>query len=207
MSAGPLIVIVDYGVGNVGSVQNMLRKIGARTRVSGAPEDLAAADKLILPGIGHFGQGMRKLADTGLVPPLEEQALGRRKPVLGICLGMQMMTRGSEESETPGLGWVDAFTHRFPELPNLRVPHMGWNRVRPVDGASLFEHGAAEAERFYFVHSYFVQTTNPRHAAAMCQYGADFVASFEVANLFGVQFHPEKSHLFGMALLRRFVAV
>ncbi len=207
MAAGPMIVIVDYGVGNVGSVLNMLRKIGARARISGAAGDIASADKLILPGIGHFGQGMRKLGESGLVAALEDQALARRKPVLGICLGMQMMTRGSEESETPGLGWIDGFTHRFPETPSLRVPHMGWNTVRPANGANLFEHAAPEPERFYFVHSYHVRTADPGHAAAIGQYGIDFVASFEAGNLYGVQFHPEKSHLFGMALLRKFAAL
>ena len=202
-----MIVIVDYGVGNVGSVLSMLRKIGTRTRVSGAAADIEAADKLILPGVGHFGRGMSKLTETGLIPALEEQVLSYAKPVLGICLGMQMMTRGSEESDVPGLGWVDAFTHRFPDAPGLRVPHMGWNVVRPANGASLFQGGAAEPERFYFVHSYFVRASDPRLVAATCTYGPDFVAAFEVKNIFGVQFHPEKSHMFGMALLRKFTAL
>ena len=144
------------------------------------------------------------LAATGLVPALQEQALSRRKPVLGICLGMQMMTRGSDESDTPGLGWIDGYTHRIPEQPGLRVPHMGWSRVRPRPGATLFEPGAAEPERFYFVHSYCVHTADPGHVAASCLYGTEFVASFEHDNLFGVQFHPEKSHVFGMGLLRKF---
>ena len=120
-----MIVIVDYGVGNVGSVLNMLRKIGAKARVSGAVADIEAAEKLILPGVGHFGHGMGKLAETGLIPVLREQVLSRLKPILGICLGMQMMTQGSEESDVPGLGWIDAATVRFPETPGLRVPHMG----------------------------------------------------------------------------------
>lgn len=202
-----MIVIVDYGVGNVGSVHNMLRKIGAKARVSGSAADVSAADKLILPGIGHFGRGMGKLKDTGLIPVLEEHALVRRKPVLGICLGMQMMTRGSQESETPGLGWVDATTQRFAGTPDLRVPHMGWNVVRPRNGSRLFDTQASEPERFYFVHSYYVRTKDPQHVAADCLYGTEFAASFEVGNLYGVQFHPEKSHLFGMALLSRFVAL
>ena len=202
-----MIVIVDYGVGNVGSVLNMLRKIGAKARVSGALGDIEAADKLILPGVGHFGHGMSKLAETGLIPVLEEQVLSRSKPILGICLGMQMMTQGSEESDVPGLGWIDAFTHRFPDATDLRVPHMGWNVVRPSGNAQLFDHDAAEAERFYFVHSYYVRTTNPGHTAANCLYGVDFAAAFEVGNIFGVQFHPEKSHLFGMTLLRKFNAL
>lgn len=185
----------------------MLRKIGARARVSGSPQDIESADKLILPGIGHFGHGMNMLSQTGLVPVLQEQALVRRKPILGICLGMQMMTRGSDESDVPGLGWVDAVTHRFTDTLGLRVPHMGWNTVQAGVNARLFDSKAAEPERFYFVHSYYVQTANPAHGAATCRYGGDFVASFEVGNLFGVQFHPEKSHLFGMALLRKFDAL
>lgn len=202
-----MIVIVNYGVGNVGSILNMLRKIGARARLGSTPEEIRSADKLILPGIGHFGHGMNRLIDTGLVPELEEHALVSRKPLLGICLGMQMMTRGSEESEAPGLGWVGAATHRFPDAPGLRVPHMGWNTVEPGGQARLFDRDGAEPDRFYFVHSYYVRTDDPAHLAAGCQYGLDFAASFEVDNLFGVQFHPEKSHLFGMKLLRRFAAL
>ena len=201
-----MIVIVDYGTGNVGAVANMLRKAGARARISASTADIEAADKLVLPGVGHFDSGMRKLGDTGLVPALTEQVLGRRKPVLGICLGMQMMTRGSEEGSRPGLGWIDAFTHRFPDLASLRVPHMGWNTVQPEQQASLFARGA-DAERFYFVHSYFVKTADPKHVAATCGYGIDFAAAFEADNIFGVQFHPEKSHLFGMGLLKRFIAL
>ena len=199
-----MIVIVNYGVGNVGSVLHMLRMVGARARISGDAAEIAAADKLILPGIGHFGSGMNKLAATGLIPVLEEQVLGGAKPVLGICLGMQMLTRGSEESDVPGLGWVDAFTHRFPESPELRVPHTGWNTVTPTPQAKLFEQEGAEPERFYFVHSYYVRTADPAHAAATCRYGPEFVASFQAGNIFGAQFHPEKSHLFGMSLLRKF---
>ncbi len=202
-----MINIIDYGVGNVGSVLNMLRKVGARARVSGATADIEAADKLILPGVGHFGHGMSKLAESGLIPVLEEQVLSRAKPILGICLGMQMMTRGSEESDIPGLGWVDAFTHRFPEAPGLRVPHMGWDVVHPNTNAHLFDHDAAEAERFYFVHSYYVRAADTAHVAANCLYGVEFAAAFEIDNLFGVQFHPEKSHLFGMGLLRRFATL
>lgn len=202
-----MIVIVDYGVGNVGSVSNMLRKVGARSRVSAAPADIEAADKLILPGVGHFGRGMSKLHETGLVPLLTEQAVERRKPVLGVCLGMQMMTRGSEEGGEAGLGWIAASTHRFPDMEALRVPHMGWNTVQPRGAASLFARAADDAERFYFVHSYYVRTDDPGHVAASCLHGVPFTAAFQVNNIFGVQFHPEKSHLFGMDLFRRFIAL
>lgn len=198
-----MIAIIDYGVGNVGSVLNMLRKIGAKARISGVAAELEAADKLILPGVGHFGLAMRKLQETGLLPVIEKFVASGR-PTLGICLGMQMMTAGSEESDVPGLGWVAADTVRLPNVPGLRVPHMGWNQVQPVPGARLFDATAPEPERFYFVHSYCVHARDPSIVAARCRYGEDFVASFEVGNLMGVQFHPEKSHLFGMGLLRRF---
>jgi glutamine amidotransferase len=201
-----MIVIVDYGVGNVGAVANMLRKAGARVRVSAAVADIEAADKLVLPGVGHFDRGMRKLRETGLVPVLNEQVLARARPVLGICLGMQMMTRASEEGSTPGLGWIDAATHRFPDRPGLRVPHMGWNTVHPANHASLFAH-CAEDERYYFVHSYVVRPADPAHVAATCGHGGDFAAAFQADNLFGVQFHPEKSHLFGLALFKRFISL
>jgi glutamine amidotransferase len=201
-----MIVIVDYGVGNVGAVANMLRKAGARPRISAEPADIEAADKLVLPGVGHFDSGMARLQGTGLVPLLGEQVLARRKPVLGICLGMQMMTHASEEGRTPGLGWVDATTHRFPARAGLRIPHMGWNMVLPGRRASLFAPGGEE-ERFYFVHSYVVRPADPSHVAASCSHGIEFAAAFEVGHIFGVQFHPEKSHLFGMALFKRFIAL
>jgi glutamine amidotransferase len=202
-----MIVIIDYGVGNVGSILNMLRKIGAKARLGSTADDIRAADKLILPGIGHFGHGMSKLLATGLVPVLEEQALEQKKPLLGICLGMQMMTRGSEESDLPGLGWVRAETLRFPDMPDLRVPHMGWNTIEAAPQAKLFDHATNEPDRFYFVHSYYVRTDERALTAAQCRYGLEFAASFEADNLFGVQFHPEKSHLFGMKLLHRFAAL
>jgi glutamine amidotransferase len=142
-----MIVIVDYGVGNVGSVLNMLRKIGAKARISALHEDICNADKLILPGVGNFGRGIIKLQETGLIPLLEAQVLTMRKPILGICLGMQMMTKGSEESDVPGLGWIDATTTRFPETLGLRVPHMGWNTIRPGATGRLFDRDATEAER------------------------------------------------------------
>lgn len=199
-----MIVIVDYGVGNVGSVHNMLRKIGVKSRVSCVKEDIQNAEKLILPGVGHFGHGMNTLKATGLIPLLKEQVFDHEKPLLGICLGMQMLTNGSEESDTPGLGWINAYTHRFPNVPELRIPHMGWNAVRPSHSANLFTQNTNEAERFYFVHSYYVKPAKPDLIAATCEHGIEFAASIQFNNLYGVQFHPEKSHMFGMTMLRRF---
>lgn len=200
-----MITIVDYGMGNVGSVFNMLRKLRAKVQISSNMNEIANADKLILPGVGHFDRGMNSLISSGLSTILSEQVLVNKKPILGICLGMQMMTNGSEEGTQQGLGWVAADTIKFSPDNNLKIPHMGWNQVKSSNGAKLFESAQEEPERFYFVHSYYVRADNPKDVAAYCHYGLDFVASFEVGNIMGVQFHPEKSHLFGMNLFQRFI--
>jgi imidazole glycerol-phosphate synthase subunit HisH len=202
-----MITIVDYGMGNVGSVYNMLRKLRAKVQISNDANEIAKSDKLILPGVGHFDRGIDNLKSSGLDSVISEQVLVNNKPILGICLGMQMMTRGSEEGTKAGLGWVAADTIKFSAINDLKIPHMGWNQVKPTIGAKLFEVNPQELERFYFVHSYFVRADNPQDVAAYCHYGHDFVASFEVGNIMGVQFHPEKSHLFGINLFRRFVAL
>lgn len=202
-----MISIVDYGMGNVGSVFNMLRKLGAKVQITDKPEEIKDSDKLILPGVGHFDRGMSNLRQSGLGDVLNEQVLIHKKPILGICLGMQMMTRGSEEGTVPGLGWVAADTIRFSSQDNLKIPHMGWNQISSTPHARLFESAPEEPERFYFVHSYYVRADNAGDVAAYCHYGHDFVAAFEVGNIMGVQFHPEKSHVFGMNLFRRFVAL
>lgn len=202
-----MITIVDYGMGNVGSVFNMLRKLRAKVQISSDKNQIAKSDKLILPGVGNFDRGMDSLNSSGLATILSEQVLVNKKPILGICLGMQMMTRGSEEGTKPGLGWVSADTVKFSTINNLKVPHMGWNQVKSSIDAKLFESALDEPERFYFVHSYYVRADNSQDVAAYCHYGHDFVASFEVGNIMGVQFHPEKSHLFGMNLFQRFIAI
>lgn len=201
-----LIVIVDYGMGNLGSIRNMLRKIGAPSLVSSDPAEIEKADKLILPGVGSFDAGMRNLADRGLVAPLAEMVAARRTPILGICLGMQLMGKRSEEGVRPGLGWIDAEVIRFhppPAAGRLKVPHMGWNTLEPRKDCLLFR-GAGPELRFYFVHSYHVVCRDPSDVAATTPHGVDFVSAFQRGNLYGVQFHPEKSHRFGMALLRNF---
>lgn len=202
-----MITIVDYGMGNVGSVFNMLRKLRAKVQISNDKSEIANSDKLILPGVGHFDRGMDNLNASDLSSILSEQVLINKKPILGICLGMQMMTRGSEEGLQQGLGWVAADTVKFPQSSTLKVPHMGWNQVKPSTSTKLFEYCPEEAERFYFVHSYYVRVDSTKDVAAYCSYGHDFVAAFEVGNIMGVQFHPEKSHFFGMNLLQRFVAL
>jgi glutamine amidotransferase len=202
-----MIVIVDYGMGNLGSILNMLRKIGAEAKLSSAPADIEQADKLILPGVGSFDSGAKNLHAFGLVPVLSTKVLDKKTPILGICLGMQLFTRKSEEGQLPGLGWIDAETVRFrienrPE--KLKVPHMGWNTVQIKREAGLFDHMFPDP-RFYFVHSYHLVCHNEDDILSTTFYGYEFASSFGNANILGVQFHPEKSHKFGMKLLKNFV--
>lgn len=209
-----MITVVDYHMGNIGSIANMLTKIGAKAKVSSDADVLRNAEKLVLPGVGHFDRGIANLTELGLVPILEELVLERRVPVLGICLGMQLMCSSSEEGERPGLGWIDAKVRRFDEsaFPDIKVPHMGWNRATPKRASSLFPSSqlavgdANEPPRFYFVHSYFVDCSHAEDVTAKTSHGLEFCSAFEHQNILGVQFHPEKSHAFGMALFRNFVS-
>ena len=198
-------VIVDYGVGNLGSIRNMLHRIGIEAAISGSPEDLAAARRLILPGIGSFDDGMRRLEHSGLVTLLRERVLAG-VPTLGICLGAQLLTRGSKEGTLPGLGLFDAEVVRFPAAANgakLTVPFMGWSHVRLARPSRLFT-GLEERPRFYFAHSYYLAAAEP-DVVARNLYGLEYAAVLERDNLLAVQFHPEKSHRYGKQLLRNFV--
>ncbi len=199
------VTIIDYGMGNLGSIANMLRKIGAQATISSDPEEIAKAEKLILPGVGAFDQGMEKLEGLGFREVLDERVLDRRVPILGICLGMQLLTRSSDEGERQGLGWIDAETvrFRFDGEDKLRIPHMGWNLIDPRPGATWLE-GLPEEPRFYFVHTFYVRCRNVEDVAATTHYGFPFTSAVRRDNIFGTQFHPEKSHKFGMALLRNF---
>jgi len=201
-----MISVLDYGAGNAGSVVRMLERAGGNAMRIALPDEVLAAKKLVIPGVGAFNHGMSQLAARELLPALNTVALGTRIPVLGICLGMQLMCRTSEEGGLPGLGWIDAEVRRFPvsETLELRVPHMGWNTLRVVRKNPLIS-SDGEEKRFYFVHSYKVCCNDPADPIALTSYGEDFVAAFQRENLFGVQFHPEKSHRFGMELMRRFV--
>jgi glutamine amidotransferase len=202
-----MIVIVDYRMGNLGSIANILRKVGAEAVVSSDPKIIAGAASLILPGVGAFDEGMKNIVELGLADVLERRALRDRVPTLGICLGMQLMALRSEEGARPGLGWVPAQVKRFrfpPEEKQLKVPHMGWNSVDAVKPTRLFN-GYSGTPRFYFVHSYYVVCDREEDVIATAHYGFEFTAALQHDNLYGVQFHPEKSHLFGMTLLRNFV--
>ncbi len=201
-----MIKVVDYGLGNVRSIVNMFKRIGVPARSAGAPEELADAKGIVLPGVGHFDRGMALLEERGWIPALDRLVREQQVPALGICLGMQLMTRASEEGSRKGLGWIEASTVRF-RFPNLDqppvVPHMGWNLVRARKPHPLLADPALEW-RFYFVHSYHVVCDNPADVLAESSYGIDFCSAFARDNIVGVQFHPEKSHRFGMRLLKSF---
>lgn len=198
------VVIADYGMGNIQSIANMVRKAGGNAQISADPEVLARAGKLILPGVGAFDKGMAALAQTGIKAAIYEAA-NRGAGLLGICLGMQLLMDGSEEGDIPGLGLVPGKVCRFPSGTGLKVPHMGWNRVQPTKNSALFSRQDQDVSRFYFVHSYFASCAEDSDIAAITHYGFDFVSAFSRKNIHGVQFHPEKSHKFGLELFRRFM--
>ena len=203
-----MIGILDYGIGNVGSIQNMLKKAGAQSLIVRTAEELTACGKLILPGVGAFDDGMDRLDASGMRAPLDE-AVRQGKPVLGICLGMQMLGLSSEEGKREGLGYIPFRNIRFrlADQPTLKVPHMGWDVVTLTDEGDPFVRGITEQPRYYFVHSYHAQCEDERDALMMCDYGYPFAAAVRHGNVRGTQFHPEKSHRFGMALLKNFAEV
>ena len=202
-----MVGVIDIGIGNTGSLLNMLDRIGAKAGLLREPKELAAANALILPGVGAFDHGMSRLNSAGLVEPIKRRVLDDRIPLLGICLGMQMLGRGSEEGSLPGLSLLPATTVRldFNGLPErLRLPHMGWNECRPAPGAALIDDKDG-TPRYYFVHTYHVICDTPEFVAGITHYGRDFTAAVQCRNVFGVQFHPEKSHRRGKKLLQRFI--
>lgn len=198
-----MIVIVDYDVGNLASVCNMLQKAGTDAVISRDRGEILAADKLILPGVGHFDHGMKMLQESGLRDTLDRFALEFRRPVLGICLGAQMLGKMSDEGHQPGLGWIDMECRRFQDSKEFRVPHMGWAQIQSKRPSMLFKNAAPDA-RYYFVHSYYMTCANPQNIIATCDYGVKFTCSIKNDNIFGVQFHPEKSLRHGLALMSAF---
>jgi glutamine amidotransferase len=201
-----MITIVDYGMGNLGSIRNMFRRIGVQSTITGEVDEIARAEKILLPGVGHFDAAMRQINERGLRAVLDEKALQERVPTLGICLGMQLLTRGSSEGQLAGLGWIQGEACRFPADRNLKVPHMGWNAVRFSRECAL-TNGLGDDPRFYFVHSYYVTTDRPADSVLTTSYGVTFTAAIEAGNIYGAQFHPEKSHKFGMRLLANFAGL
>ena len=205
-----MIAIIDYGMGNVGSVANMLRKIGHKSVLTRDENTILKASAIIIPGVGAYDAGMKNLRDYNLVAPLNKAALDLRVPVLGICLGMQLLTQGSEEGEPcNGLGWIPTRVGKFDVLgqtdsfgKKLAVPHIGWKTLNQRKPSAILNH-LHEDDRFYFVHSYCAPADTP-YTVATATYGRDFSAILERENILGVQFHPEKSHRYGMQLLKDF---
>ena len=196
------IGLVDYGLGNLGSVANMFRRVGAETARVSTPSAVLDSDAILLPGIGAFDAGMSRLADAGLIDPLREFAASGR-PLLGICLGMQLLLDSSEEGAAEGLGLIPGPSVRFDESIGARVPHMGWSYAVPTREDSLVAGLDADA-RFYFVHSYRVVPDDDTATLAVSRYGVPFTSMVRVGNVMGAQFHPEKSHAFGMTILENF---
>lgn len=201
-----MIVIVDYGVGNLGSIKNMFKKIGYKAEPSSDPSVLREAEKLILPGVGAFDAGMKNLRERGIIDLLNELVLEKKVPVLGHCLGMQLMTKKSAEGTEAGLGWIEAESIRFTfeeHQSHLKIPHMGWNTLNIQRPHPIVSNLEAEA-RFYFVHTYHIVCKNDSDVVAYTDYGYNFASVIQKENIIGAQFHPEKSHKFGMQFLRNF---
>ncbi len=204
-----MITIIDYGMGNLASVQNMFKRIGAPCEITGDLDKINKAQKILLPGVGAFDAAVQRIDATGLRSLLSQKAEVEKVPVLGICLGMQLLTKSSEEGKLSGLGWIPAKTIKFSfdAGSNLKVPHMGWNEIHVVNQYPLINDLPPEP-RFYFVHSYHVKAEDAKYVIARTHYGHDFDSMITNGdNIFGAQFHPEKSHKFGMKLFENFARI
>jgi glutamine amidotransferase len=197
-----MITIVDYGLGNIRALLNIYRRLNIEVTTATNAAELTGASKVILPGVGSFDQAMEQLGQSGMRQTLDDVVLRQRVPVLGVCVGMQILGRASDEGTSTGLGWIEGRVKRLESL-QLPVPHMGWNDVRPLSKHRLFDQIDSDA-RFYFLHSYYFQCDREEDAIAVAHYGTDFACAVNRANIFGVQFHPEKSHHYGARLLQNF---
>jgi glutamine amidotransferase len=201
-----MIVIIDYNLGNVNSIANMIKKIGYKCIITSNPHEISQADKIILPGVGAFDYGIQNLKKLNIYNIIIKKVIEEKTPILGICLGMQLLTDGSEEGIEKGFGFVKGYAKKFQFSDNnLKVPHMGWNTVKITKKSKLFYVMENQENRFYFVHSYAVECFDEEDILTLTSYGYDFVSAFEKNNIIGVQFHPEKSHKFGMQLLKNFI--
>jgi imidazole glycerol-phosphate synthase subunit HisH len=202
-----VITIIDYGMGNVMSIYNMLKKVGQKSIISSKTSDIESAEKLILPGVGAFDLGMNQLLQMSVIDTLNKRVIKDKIPILGICLGLQLFANQSEEGTgQKGLGWINADVKKFNQVYNdkpIRIPHMGWNEVKVVKPSRLME-DMPPNPRFYFVHSYYFEVENKSDVLLTTEYGQVFASGIERENILGVQFHPEKSHKFGMQLLKNF---
>ncbi len=202
-----MIRVVDYGVGNIQAFMTLFKRAGITAQRAHVVQDLEDATRLILPGVGHFDHAMQRFNDSGMRTALEAKVLGQGVPVMGVCVGMQMLAAGSDEGSLPGLNWVPGRVRAFakhPNAANLPMPHMGWNDVYPLQGSRLFRTGFDESPQFYFLHSYYFEAHDRADVAATAHYGFDFDAVVSRGHIHGVQCHPEKSHHWGAQLLKNF---
>jgi imidazole glycerol-phosphate synthase subunit HisH len=201
-----MIAIVDYGLGNIRAFENVYNNLNIPVIIARLPEHLLKADKIILPGVGSFDYAMKQLSDSGMLDILNELVLERKIPVMGICVGMQMLAKSSEEGKIPGLGWLDAEVKRFRLSTFVNaacIPHMGWNDIKPAKTHNLLKNLEHDA-RFYFLHSYYFHCNRKENILATTDYGINFISAVNQNNISGVQFHPEKSHQWGIQLLKNF---
>lgn len=201
-----MIVIIDYGVGNIRAFANIYKQLNIPIRIARKAEDIDNASKLILPGVGAFDYAIEQLENSGMRQRLDELVLTNHVPVLGICVGMQMLAEGSDEGKKPGLGWISAYVKKFDEnkiQDATRLPHMGWNSIRVVKENKLLS-GLAKEPKFYFLHSYYFGCNQKQDVIATTEYGIEFSCAVNKDHIYGVQFHPEKSHQNGILLLKNF---
>lgn len=200
-----MITIIDYGMGNLGSISNMIKKVGGNCRFVNSKKDIESSEKIILPGVGSFDQAIKNLKSLELIDPIKESAQ-KGIPILGICLGMQLLADSSEEGYLPGLGLINGRVIKFKDDIGVKIPHMGWNLVNYNDKSFLFnDFNTFEETRFYFVHSYYFNCQLESNIASTTNYSLQFASSIINNNIFGVQFHPEKSHKYGAKLLKNFI--
>ena len=199
-----MITIINYGMGNLGSMKNMFKRIGFNSTIEDDPNEILKASKLVLPGVGSYDTAIKFLSEKkNMIEVLEKKVLLEKIPILGVCLGMQLFTNHSEEGFLPGLGWIEGETKKFPKSINLKVPHMGWNYIKKGNNNPL-SLGLDMNSKYYFVHSYYVKVKNAEHSVLTTSYGIEFDSAISKENIYGVQFHPEKSHRYGMQILQNF---
>ena len=201
-----MIVIVDYGVGNLASVKNMLKKVGAFVKISSNATDILSADKLLIPGVGNYDYGMQMLNKSGLREAIDKFALDLKRPVLGICLGAQILGKKSEEGVEDGLGWIDFECLKFKNTDKLKIPNMGWRKIKVVKDSLLFKNLDSKA-RFYFVHSYYIKCKEVKNIVSTTDYSINFCSTVNRNNIWGTQFHPEKSLKYGLSLMKAFYEI
>jgi glutamine amidotransferase len=204
-----MITIIDYGLGNIRAFVNVYERLNIKTRVAHTADDLKEASKIILPGVGAFDHAMTQLNQSGLREELEKQVLVNKVPVVGICVGMQILARSSDEGNLPGLGWIDGEVKIFDAskiVYKTRLPHMGWNTISPVNGSPLLA-GFTPESRFYFLHSYYFECNNTEDVISTTEYGIKYTSAVNSENVYGIQFHPEKSHSNGVQLLKNFALI